>query len=156
MRQHTGELPTIGVNTFYIPHGHAVQGKLELARSADGKKQGQLKRLAEFHARHASDSPATLPRLQPAVMEDLNVFDAVMGAVRVCSPGQITAARFEVSAQFWRNMWGDSKVEKKRLEGAFFCPGLPPEFMAAQPPLDGRLPGFFLLRVCEPRSRLIF
>jgi hypothetical protein len=26
----------------------------------------------------------------------------------------------------------------------------------AQPPLCGRLPGFFLLRVCEPRSRLIF
>src|SRR5881398_871453 len=25
-----------------------------------------------------------------------------------------------------------------------------------QPPLRGRLPGFFLLRVCEPRSRLTF
>ncbi|HWI81630.1 fused isobutyryl-CoA mutase/GTPase IcmF, partial [Ramlibacter sp.] len=33
MLKHTGELPIIGVNTFRNPHGDAVAGKLELARS---------------------------------------------------------------------------------------------------------------------------
>ncbi|MFM2427492.1 MAG: Methylmalonyl-CoA mutase, partial [Pseudomonadota bacterium] len=57
MLKHTGELPIIGVNTFRNPHGDAVLDKLELARSTDEEKQSQLKRLADFHALHANESP---------------------------------------------------------------------------------------------------
>jgi methylmalonyl-CoA mutase len=104
MLKHTGELPIIGVNTFRNPHGDAVQDKLELARSTDEEKQSQLKRLEEFQQRHASESPAMLKRLQKAVIENNNVFEVLMEAVRVCSLGQITNALFEVGGQYRRNM----------------------------------------------------
>jgi methylmalonyl-CoA mutase len=104
MLKHTGELPIIGVNTFRNPHGDAVQDKLELARSTEDEKQGQLKRLADFHARHADKAPAMLKRLQQAVIENKNVFEVLMDAVRVCSLGQITSALFEVGGQYRRNM----------------------------------------------------
>ncbi len=104
MLKHTGELPIIGVNTFRNPHGDAVHDKLELARSTEEEKQSQLKRLADFHARHANESPAMLKRLQLAVMDNKNVFEVLMDAVRVCSLGQITNALFEVGGQYRRNM----------------------------------------------------
>ena len=104
MLKHTGELPIIGVNTFKNPHGDAVQDKLELARSTDEEKQSQLKRLADFHALHSNESPAMLKRLQQAVIENKNVFEVLMDAVRVCSLGQITNALFEVGGQYRRNM----------------------------------------------------
>ncbi len=104
MLKHTGELPIIGVNTFRNPHGDAVQDKLELARSTEEEKQSQLRRLSDFHQRHASESPAMLKRLQQAVIENLNVFEVLMDAVRVCSLGQITNALFEVGGQYRRNM----------------------------------------------------
>ncbi len=104
MLKHTGELPIIGVNTFRNPHGEQVADKLELARSTEEEKQSQLRRVAEFHALHASESPAMLKRLQKAVIENLNVFEVLMDAVRVCSLGQITHALFEVGGQYRRNM----------------------------------------------------
>lgn len=104
MLKHTGELPIIGVNTFRNPHGDAVLDKLELARSTDEEKQSQLKRLADFHALHVNESPAMLKRLQQAVIENGNVFEVLMDAVRVCSLGQITNALFEVGGQYRRNM----------------------------------------------------
>ena len=104
MLKHTGELPIIGVNTFRNPHGDAVHDSLELARSTDEEKQNQLKRLADFHALHADESPAMLKRLQQAVIQNGNVFSVLMDAVRVCSLGQITNALFEVGGQYRRNM----------------------------------------------------
>ncbi|MES3009864.1 MAG: fused isobutyryl-CoA mutase/GTPase IcmF [Pseudomonadota bacterium] len=104
MLKHTGELPIIGVNTFRNPHGDQVQDKLELARSTDEEKQSQLTRLHEFHALHADKSPAMLQRLQQAVIDNGNVFEVLMDAVRVCSLGQITNALFEVGGQYRRNM----------------------------------------------------
>ena len=104
MLKHTGELPIIGVNTFRNPHGDTVMEKLELARSTDEEKQGQLNRLTDFHAHNAGVSGAMLKRLQQAVIDDLNVFAVLMDAVRVCSLGQITNALFEVGGQYRRSM----------------------------------------------------
>jgi methylmalonyl-CoA mutase len=104
MLKHTGELPIIGVNTFRNPKGDAVMETLELARSTEEEKQSQLQRLQDFHALHASESPAMLKRLQKAVIDNGNVFEVLMDAVRVCSLGQITNALFEVGGQYRRNM----------------------------------------------------
>jgi methylmalonyl-CoA mutase len=102
--KHTGEYPIIGVNTFRNPHGDPVPEKLELARSTEEEKQSQLKRLQEFHARHAGEAPAVLERLKQAVIRNENVFAVLMDAVRCCSLGQITDALFEVGGQYRRNM----------------------------------------------------
>jgi len=104
MLKHTGELPIIGVNTFRNPKGDQVMETLELARSTEEEKQSQLQRLQDFQTLHASASPAVLRRLQQAVIDNGNVFDVLMDAVRVCSLGQITNALFEVGGQYRRNM----------------------------------------------------
>jgi methylmalonyl-CoA mutase len=104
MQKHTGEYPIIGVNTFRNPHGDPVPDHIELARSTEEEKQSQLKRLADFHATHAADAPALLQRLQSAVIDNRNVFEVLMDAVRVCSLGQITNALFEVGGQYRRSM----------------------------------------------------
>lgn len=45
-----------------------------------------------------------LKRLQQAVTANANVFEVLMDAVRVCSPGQIAHALFEVGGQYRQNM----------------------------------------------------
>ena len=81
----------------------AAPRRIELARSTDEEKQSQLKRLRDFHARHAATAPdARAPA--PAVIANSNVFEVLMDAVRCCSLGQITHALFEVGGQYRRNM----------------------------------------------------
>jgi len=104
MLKHTGEYPIIGVNTFRNPNGDPVSETIELARSTDEEKQSQLQRLADFQQRHAIDSPAQLQRLQQTVIDNGNVFEVLMDAVRCCSLGQITNALFEVGGQYRRSM----------------------------------------------------
>jgi methylmalonyl-CoA mutase len=103
-RKHDGSYPIVGVNTFRNPHGDPIPEKLELIRSTEDEKRSQLQRLRDFHARNADRSPAMLKRLQQAVIENRNVFEVLMDAVRVCSLGQITHALFEVGGQYRRSM----------------------------------------------------
>jgi methylmalonyl-CoA mutase len=103
-KKHDGSYPIIGVNTFRNPHGDPVPEHLELIRSTEEEKQSQLKRLQDFHARHRAESGPMLARLQQAVIDNRNVFELLMDAVRVCSLGQITHALFEVGGQYRRSM----------------------------------------------------
>jgi methylmalonyl-CoA mutase len=103
-QKHDGTLPIIGVNTFRNPKATGEPQKIELARSTDDEKQSQLKRLEDFHARNAGAAPAALAALQQATIDNANVFEKLMDAVRVCSLGQITTALFEVGGQYRRNM----------------------------------------------------
>ncbi|SFF52650.1 methylmalonyl-CoA mutase [Fontimonas thermophila] len=103
-KKHDGSLPIIGVNTFRNPHGDPIPEHLELARSTEEEKQSQLKRLAEFKARHAQEAPAMLERLRRTVIDGGNTFEVLMDAVRVCSLGQLTQTLFEVGGRYRRNM----------------------------------------------------
>jgi methylmalonyl-CoA mutase len=103
-RKHDGTLPIVGVNTFKAPDADQVRGPLVLARGTEEEKQSQLRRLADFHARHASEAPAALERLRQVAMSGGNTFDALMDAVRVCSLGQISQAFFEVGGQYRRTL----------------------------------------------------
>ncbi|MCC6070667.1 fused isobutyryl-CoA mutase/GTPase IcmF [Massilia sp. GCM10020059] len=103
-KKHDGSLPIIGVNTFRNPKQAETPATIELARSTDDEKQSQLTRLEEFHQRHALEAPKALEALQQAAIDNANVFEKLMDAVRVCSLGQITTALFEVGGQYRRNM----------------------------------------------------
>jgi methylmalonyl-CoA mutase len=112
-RKHDGTLPIIGVNTFLHPggdgddpgHEHEHQdGEMELSRSTDEEKQGQLRRLADFQARHAAERPAALDRLRSAALAGDNLFDVLMDAVTCCSLGEITHTLFEVGGRYRRNV----------------------------------------------------
>jgi methylmalonyl-CoA mutase len=103
-QKHDGTLPIIGVNTFRNPKATDEPQKIELARSTDEEKQSQLSRLDQFHQLHAAEAPQALAALQQAAIDNANVFEKLMDAVRVCSLGQITTALFEVGGQYRRNM----------------------------------------------------
>jgi len=106
-RKHDGTLPIVGVNTFTAPpaaDGDQARGPLVLARGTEQEKQSQLRRLEDFHARHAGEAPAALERLRQVAAGGGNTFDALMDAVRVCSLGQITQAFFEVGGQYRRTL----------------------------------------------------
>ncbi len=103
-KKHDGSYPIIGVNTFRNPSDESAPKAIELIRSSDEEKQSQLKRLREFKRRNEKESGAMLKRLQQAVIDNANVFEVLMDAVRVCSLGQITNALFEVGGQYRRSM----------------------------------------------------
>ena len=104
-RKHDGSLPIVGVNTFLRDEPEeAGATTIPLARSTEEEKEGQIRRLAEFHQNHADDTPQMLERIREAVMGGDNVFEVLMDAVRCCSLGQITDALFEVGGQYRRNM----------------------------------------------------
>ncbi|WP_428825993.1 fused isobutyryl-CoA mutase/GTPase IcmF [Azonexus sp. IMCC34842] len=102
-KKHDGSYPIIGVNTFLNPKGMAQQ-EIELARSTDEEKQGQIKRLRDFQARNAAQAPAMLEKLKQTVIEDGNVFAVLVEAVKCCSLGQISTALYEVGGQYRRSM----------------------------------------------------
>jgi isobutyryl-CoA mutase len=102
-KKHDGSHPIIGVNTFLNPKGSA-QVEIELARSTEEEKQGQIKRLADFQKRNAGESAKWLAKLKQTVIDNGNVFAVLVDAVRYCSLGQITTALYEVGGQYRRNM----------------------------------------------------
>jgi methylmalonyl-CoA mutase len=77
---------------------------IELARSTEEEEQSQLKRLHDFHHRHAGEGSAMLDRVKRTLIDNGNVFEVLTDAVRFCSLGQITSALFEVGGQYRRNM----------------------------------------------------
>ncbi len=108
--KHTGEFPIIGVNTFRDPHADGQElseggfGCVELARATEEEKESQLRRLAEFQARHAEQAPEALARLQHVALSGGNMFAELMETVRHCSLGQITGALYAVGGKYRRNM----------------------------------------------------
>jgi len=101
--KHDGSLAIVGVNTFVDPSEEASV-EIELARSSEAEKRGQIERLADFHARHAELAPAALDDLRAAAVGGGNVFDALLRAAEVCSLGQLTEALFEVGGQYRRTL----------------------------------------------------
>ena len=101
--KHTSEYPII-VQHVQKSERRYLPDHVELQRSTEEEKQSQLKRLEDFQNSHAKQAPKMLQRLQRAVIDNNNVFEVLMDAVRVCSLGQITNALFEVGGQYRRNM----------------------------------------------------
>ncbi|MCP4092476.1 MAG: methylmalonyl-CoA mutase family protein [Planctomycetes bacterium] len=105
MQKHSGELPIVGVNTFLNPHandGSVVE--VELIRSSDEEKDGQVAQVAHLHELHRADSEAALIALRNAASENRNVFAEMMEAVKVCTLGQISHALYDIGGQYRRNM----------------------------------------------------
>jgi isobutyryl-CoA mutase len=103
-RKHDGSLPLVGVNTFLPPDDGTVVPPVELRRSDDGEKQEQLRRLRDFQERHAPGRPQALDALRRTALAGGNTFEALMGAVRHCSLGEITRTLFEAGGKYRRNV----------------------------------------------------
>ncbi len=104
MLKHTGEYPIVGVNTFLGKDGSPTVLPGEVIRSTDEEKQQQIKNLKNFQQAHADRSEEMLQQLQTAAINQQNLFEVMMEAVKFCSLGQITTALFEVGGKYRRNM----------------------------------------------------
>ncbi|KAA9339757.1 methylmalonyl-CoA mutase family protein [Hymenobacter busanensis] len=104
MQKHTGELPIIGVNTFLSSKGSPTVQPAEVIRATEDEKQYQIAMLQRLHARNAEQTAEALKRLQQVAVQNGNMFEALMEAVKGCSLGQVTNALFEVGGQYRRNM----------------------------------------------------
>jgi len=102
-RKHDGSLPIIGVNTFLNPEGNE-EYEIELSRSTDDEKQNQIKRLREFQSTNTDNAEQAIERVRRAAINNENIFEALVDAVRSCSLGEISNALFEVGGQYRRNM----------------------------------------------------
>ncbi|MFN4312805.1 MAG: methylmalonyl-CoA mutase family protein [Chitinophagaceae bacterium] len=102
--KHTGELPLVGVNTFLNSKGSPTIIPGEVIRSTTDEKEQQIKNLKAFQARNLEKAAASLQLLRKTAIENGNLFEALMEAVKYCSLGQITHALYEVGGQYRRNM----------------------------------------------------
>ncbi|WP_194974378.1 methylmalonyl-CoA mutase family protein [Aquiflexum lacus] len=102
--KHTGEYPIIGVNTFLSSEGSPTVTPGEVIRANEEEKVGQINTLELLKARHQDNSQAYLNELQMAAVQNDNIFNQLMEAVKFCSLGQITRALYEVGGQYRRNM----------------------------------------------------
>ena len=104
MLKHTGEFPIIGVNTFLGKDGSPTVLPREVIRSTEEEKQLQIQNLENFQKSHADKSEQILHDLQISAINQENLFEKMMEAVKYCSLGQITNALFEVGGMYRRNM----------------------------------------------------
>lgn len=102
--KHTGEYPIIGVNTFLGKDGSPTVRPGEVIRSTEEEKQVQIETLHNFQQSNEDKSEAALKTLQYAAINQQNLFNVMMDAVKYCSLGQITNALFEVGGKYRRNM----------------------------------------------------
>ncbi|MFA6403860.1 MAG: methylmalonyl-CoA mutase family protein [Salinivirgaceae bacterium] len=102
--KNNGKLPIMGVNTFLSSKGSPTILPSEVIRSTEEEKQNQLAALNRFHEINKHHAPIYLERLKKSALENKNVFEELMEAVKYCSLGQITHALFEVGGQYRRNL----------------------------------------------------
>ncbi len=104
--KHSGAYPIVGVNTFKDPDANyeEMMSCLELARSTDEQKDGQLKRLTQFKTQHTGESDKALAKLQQTALAGENLFAELMETVKHCSLGTITQSLYDVGGKYRRNM----------------------------------------------------
>ncbi len=103
-RKHDGTWPIIGVNTFINPNPQTGSENIELSRSTEKEKLNQINRLVEFKQRNRESSPHALQGIRDAVINNENIFEKLVDAVRHCSLGQICDVLYDVGGQYRRNM----------------------------------------------------
>jgi methylmalonyl-CoA mutase len=102
--KHEGTLPIIGVNTFLSKEGSPTTLPKEVIRANKEEKEAQISTLENLKKTNPDYGHEMLKRLQKSAVENKNMFEVLMEAVKVCSLGQITQALFQVGGQYRRNM----------------------------------------------------
>lgn len=102
--KHNGEYPLIGVNTFLSSKGSPTVLPREVIRSTTEEKEDQINTRNNLWETNRDKSAEVLKMLQHKAVQNENLFEGLMEAVKYCSLGQITNALFEVGGQYRRNM----------------------------------------------------
>ena len=102
--KHNGEYPLIGVNTFLSSKGSPTVLPREVIRSTTEEKEAQIATRNNLWESNKNKRAEVLKDLQQKAIQNQNLFEGLMEAVKYCSLGQITNALFEVGGQYRRNM----------------------------------------------------
>jgi methylmalonyl-CoA mutase len=102
-RKHSGELPVVGVNT-YVQQEEPARAAAPVIRASPEEKDRRLVELRDFQERHRREAGPALARLRDTVLRGGNLFETLLGTVRVASLGQITAALYELGGKYRRSM----------------------------------------------------
>ncbi|MFC5623358.1 methylmalonyl-CoA mutase family protein [Algoriphagus winogradskyi] len=104
MLKHTGEYPIIGVNTFLSSDGSPTVTPGEVIRAEKEEKEAQIETLKILHSANPELVNKHLEELKKVSVNNENIFEELMEAVKYCSLGQITHALYQVGGQYRRNM----------------------------------------------------
>lgn len=102
--KHTGEYPIVGVNTYLSSKGSPTVIPDEVIRSTTEEKEYQIETVNNLWKRSGDKGDEVLKKLQQKAINNDNIFEELMEAVKYCSLGQITQALFDVGGQYRRNM----------------------------------------------------
>jgi len=102
--KNNGKLPIIGVNTFLSSNGSPTILPNEVIRSTEEEKQHQLNNVNNFYKSNIEKAEISIENLKNAALNNKNVFEELMEAVKYCSLGQITRALFNVGGKYRRNL----------------------------------------------------
>jgi methylmalonyl-CoA mutase len=103
-RKHHGEIPIIGVNTFIDEADQNSNDRRPVFRSSAAEKKLQIANLAQFKNRNKDQAAAYLNLLHQAAVQNENVFDLLMEAVKYCSLGDITNLLYHTGGKYSRNL----------------------------------------------------
>jgi methylmalonyl-CoA mutase len=103
-RKHHGEIPIIGVNTFIDEADQNSNDRRPVFRSSASEKKLQIANLAQFKNRNKDQAAAYLNLLHQAAVQNENVFDLLMEAVKYCSLGDITNLLYHTGGKYSRNL----------------------------------------------------
>lgn len=102
-KKHSGELPLIGVNTFFAKK-QAESPKLELMRSSQEEKDMQVEEVMWLKNAFKKERAESLYELKQAALNFDNAFDRLMEAAKYSSLKEISDSFFEVGGAYRRAM----------------------------------------------------
>ncbi|MBK9255474.1 MAG: cobalamin-dependent protein [Saprospiraceae bacterium] len=102
--KHNGDYPIVGVNTFLSKEGSPTIIPEEVIRATEEEKISQITTLQSLQQHLPQKTNKILQELQQSAIQNKNLFEGLMEAVKVCSLGQITNALYEVGGKYRRNM----------------------------------------------------
>ena len=103
-KKHTGEYPIIGVNTFLNAEGSPTINPKKVIRSTSKEKNNQIQETKLFKKNHKFHFNIGSKVLQEAVINNENIFEAIMEVSKHQSLGQITDQLFQLGGEYRRNM----------------------------------------------------
>ena len=103
-KKHTGEYPIIGVNTFLNAEGSPTINPKKVIRSTSKEKNNQIQETKLFKKNHKLHFSIGSKVLKEAVINNENIFEAIMEVSKHQSLGQITDQLFQLGGEYRRNM----------------------------------------------------
>lgn len=104
LQKESGELPIIGVNTFFSEDNQPDYGEMEVIRATDEEKKQQITRTNEFIKRSGIKNQEALQQLREVALSGGNIFEELMETVKYCSLGQISKLLYECGGEYRRSM----------------------------------------------------